>query len=128
MVFMVILPLIPSALGNLLLPMQLGAKDVAFPRLNLLSYYIYIAGAFLALATLFLNRVDTGWTFYTPYSIRTGGSTILVLVGAFVMGFAAILTAMNFIVTVHKLRAPGLTWKRLPLFICRVAFHNRGKQ
>ena len=117
MVFMVILPLIPSALGNLLLPMQLGAKDVAFPRLNLLSYYIYIAGAFLALATLFLNRVDTGWTFYTPYSIRTGGSTILVLVGAFVMGFAAILTAMNFIVTVHKLRAPGLTWKRLPLFI-----------
>ena len=117
MVFMVILPLIPSALGNMLVPMQLGAKDVAFPRLNLLSYYIFMAGALLAALTLFIGRVDTGWTFYTPYSIRSGGSTILVLSGAFLMGFAAILTALNFIVTVHKLRAPGLTWGRLPLFI-----------
>ncbi|MBC61201.1 MAG: cytochrome c oxidase subunit I [Zetaproteobacteria bacterium] len=117
MVFMVILPLIPSALGNILLPMQLGTKDVAFPRLNLLSYYVYMLGAILALLTLFFSGLDTGWTFYTPYSIRTGTSTILVLAGAFVMGFAAILTALNFIVTVHKLRAPGLTWGRLPLFI-----------
>lgn len=117
MVFMVVLPLIPSALGNMILPMQLGAKDVAFPRLNLLSYYVFMAGAFLAAITLFLGKVDTGWTFYTPYSIRTGGAAILVLCGAFLMGFAAILTALNFIVTVHKLRAPGLTWGRLPLFI-----------
>ena len=117
MVFMVILPLIPSAMGNLLLPMQLGAKDVAFPRLNLLSYYVYMAGALFALTTLLFNGVDTGWTFYTPYSIRTSSSAMLVLVGAFIMGFAAILTALNFIVTVHKMRAPGLTWGRLPLFI-----------
>jgi cytochrome c oxidase subunit I len=117
MVFMVILPLIPSAIGNMVLPMQLGAKDVAFPRLNLASYYIFMAGAFLAAATLFLSGVDTGWTFYTPYSIRSGGATVLVLAGAFLMGFAAILTALNFIVTVHKLRAPGLTWGKLPLFI-----------
>ncbi len=117
MTFMVILPLIPSAIGNIILPMQLGARDVAFPRLNLISYYVYMSGALLAVITLFVGRVDTGWTFYTPYSIRTGGATILVLAGAFLMGFAAILTALNFIVTVHKLRAPGLTWTKLPLFV-----------
>ena len=117
MVFMVILPLIPSALGNLVLPMHCGAKDVAFPRLNLLSYYLFMAGALLAAATLFGSGIDTGWTFYAPYSIRTGTSTIMVVTGAFLMGFGAILTALNFIVTVHKLRAKGLTWGRLPLFV-----------
>lgn len=117
MVFMVILPLIPSALGNMLVPMQLGAKDVAFPRLNLLSYYLFMLGAILAIITLFTNGVDTGWTFYAPYSIRTSTSTILVVSGAFIMGFSGILTALNFITTVHKLRAKGLTWGRLPLFI-----------
>ena len=117
MVFMVIIPLVPGALGNLVLPIMLGAKDVAFPRLNLASYYIFLAGALIAASTLFLNGVDTGWTFYTPYSIRTGTSAIFVLFGAFVMGFAGIFTGINFIVTIHKLRAPGLTWGRLPLFV-----------
>lgn len=117
MVFMVILPMIPSAIGNMVLPMQLGAPDVAFPRLNLLSYYLFVFGALFAIATLFTGGVDTGWTFYAPYSIRTSTSTIMVVTGAFIMGFSAILTALNFITTVHKLRAPGLTWGRLPLFV-----------
>jgi cytochrome c oxidase subunit 1 len=117
MVFMVIIPLIPAAIGNFVLPMMLGAKDVAFPRWNLFSYYIYVLGATIAASTLFLKGVDTGWTFYTPYSIRTSGSTTLVLLGAFIMGFSSILTGLNFIVTIHKLRCPGLTWDRLPLFL-----------
>ena len=117
MVFMVVIPLIPAAIGNFVLPMQLGAKDVAFPRWNLTSYYIYLGGATLAASTLFLKGVDTGWTFYAPYSIRTNSSTTLVLLGAFIMGFSSILTGLNFIVTIHKLRAPGLSWDRLPLFV-----------
>lgn len=117
MVFMVIIPLIPAALGNIFLPMMIGAKDVAFPRLNLLSYYIYISGALLASATLFVHQVDTGWTFYAPYSIKTGTSTSMVLLAAFIMGFSSILTGLNFIVSIHKLRAPGLTFGRLPLFL-----------
>lgn len=116
MVFLVIIPAIPAALGNFILPMMLGAKDVAFPRLNLASYYIYMIGAAFACSALFLNGVDTGWTFYTPYSIRSGTSVIFVVFGAFVAGFSSILTGLNFIVTIHKLRAPGLTWNRLPLF------------
>jgi len=116
MVFMVIIPAIPAALGNFLLPILVGAKDVAFPRLNLASYYVFMAGALFAATSLFVNQVDTGWTFYTPYSIRTSTSVILVLTGAFIMGFSSILTGLNFIVTIHKLRAPGLSWSRLPLF------------
>ncbi len=117
MVFMVIIPLIPAAIGNFILPMQIGAKDVAFPRWNLVSFYVYILGATIASSTLFLKGVDTGWTFYAPYSIKTGSSATLVLLGAFIMGFSSILTGLNFIVTIHKLRAPGLTWDRLPLFL-----------
>jgi cytochrome c oxidase subunit 1 len=117
MVFMVIIPLIPAAIGNFILPMQIGAKDVAFPRWNLVSFYVYILGATIASSTLFLKGVDTGWTFYAPYSIKTSSSTTLVLLGAFIMGFSSILTGLNFIVTIHKLRAPGLTWDRLPLFL-----------
>ncbi|MEN9722049.1 MAG: cytochrome c oxidase subunit [Pseudomonadota bacterium] len=117
MVFMVIIPAIPAALGNFVLPMMVGAKDVAFPRLNLASYYIYVLGALIATSALFYGGADTGWTFYTPYSIRTSGAVIAVVFGAFVMGFSSILTGLNFIVTIHKLRAPGLTWARLPLFI-----------
>ena len=117
MVFMVVIPAIPGALGNFILPIMLGAKDVAFPRLNLFSYYIYMAGAAFACSALFLNGADTGWTFYTPYSIRTSGTVISVVFGAFIMGFSSILTGLNFIITVHKLRAPGLTFGRLPLFI-----------
>lgn len=115
MVFLVIIPAIPGAIGNFVLPMMCGAKDVAFPRLNLASYYIYLFGAIFATLALFLGGVDTGWTFYTPYSIRTSGPVILVLLGAFIAGFASILTGLNFIVTLHKLRAPGQTWSRLPL-------------
>lgn len=116
MVFLVIIPAVPGALGNFVLPMMCGAKDVAFPRLNLLSYYLYLTGAMFATGALFFKGVDTGWTFYTPYSIRTSTSVIMVVFGAFVAGFASILTGLNFIVTIHKLRAPGLTWSRLPLF------------
>ncbi len=117
MVFLFIIPSIPAALGNFLLPMMLGAKDVAFPRLNLASFYIYSVGAIFALISLAVNPIDTGWTFYTPYSIQTGSAVILITLGVFIMGFSSILTGMNFIVTIHKLRAPGLTWGKLPLFI-----------
>ncbi|MFL5814381.1 MAG: cytochrome c oxidase subunit I [Bdellovibrionia bacterium] len=117
MVFLVVIPAIPGAIGNFVLPMMLGAKDVAFPKLNLASYYIFMAGAIFAMAALFFNGADTGWTFYTPYSIRTNTTVILVLTGAFIAGFSSILTALNFIVTIHKLRAPGLSWSRLPLFV-----------
>lgn len=117
MVFLVIIPIVPAAIGNFVLPMMLGAKDVAFPRLNLASYYIFMLGAAFALTSLFAGGVDTGWTFYTPYSIRTSGGVIFVLMGAFIAGFSSILTGLNFIITIHKLRAPGLTWQRLPLFV-----------
>jgi cytochrome c oxidase subunit 1 len=116
MVFFVIIPAIPGMLGNFILPILVGAKDVVFPRLNLASYYIYLAGALFAISALFLRGADTGWTFYTPYSIRTNTTVILVLTGVFIGGFSSILTALNFMVTIHKLRAPGLTWSRLPLF------------
>ena len=116
MVFLVVVPAIPGALGNFILPMMVGAKDVAFPRLNLASYYLYLLGAAVALMSLFHHGVDTGWTFYTPYSIRSNSGVIFVVLGAFIAGFSSILTALNFIVTIHKLRAPGLSWSRLPLF------------
>jgi cytochrome c oxidase subunit 1 len=117
MVFLVIIPAIPASIGNFVLPMMLGAKDVAFPKLNLASYYIYLAGAALAVISLLAGGADTGWTFYTPYSIRTSKAVIWVLSGAFVAGFSSILTGLNFIVTIQKLRAPGLTWNRLPLLL-----------
>lgn len=118
MVFMFIIPSIPAALGNFFLPLMLGAKDVAFPRLNLASYYIFLGGAGLALgAILFGSGVDTGWTFYTPYSIKTGTNVVLVVMAVFVMGFSSIFTGLNFIATIHKLRAPGMTFHRMPLFI-----------
>ncbi len=117
MVFMVIIPGIPAFLGNFFLPIMIGAKDVAFPKLNLLSWYCLMAGAIIALCSLFFGGVDTGWTFYTPYSIKTTSGTIAVVLGAFVMGFSSILTGVNFIATVHKLRAPGMTMTRMPLFV-----------
>jgi cytochrome c oxidase subunit 1 len=117
MVFLVIIPAIPGALGNFIMPIMLGAKDVAFPRLNLASFWIYVAGAVFATSALFLKGADTGWTFYTPYSIRTNSTVILVLTGAFIAGCSSILTGLNFIVTIHKLRAPGQSWSRLPLFV-----------
>jgi cytochrome c oxidase subunit 1 len=117
MVFLFIIPGIPGALGNFCLPLMLGAKDVAFPRLNLASFWIYGLGAIFALYSIATNAVDTGWTFYTPYSQTTGTSVIAMTLGAFILGFSSILTGVNFIATIHKLRAPGLHWKRLPLFV-----------
>jgi len=97
--------------------MQLGAKDVAFPRLNLMSYYVYMIGALIAVYSIISSSVDTGWTFYTPYSTDTDTAVIPMVLGVFVMGFSSILTGVNFVTTVHKLRAPGLTWGRMPLFV-----------
>jgi cytochrome c oxidase subunit 1 len=117
MVFMVIIPGIPAILGNFFLPLHIGAKDVAFPRLNLLSWYVFMAGALLAASTFITTKIDTGWTFYTPYSIKTGTAVVTMVLAAFIMGMSSILTGLNFIVTVHKLRAPGMTMSRIPLFV-----------
>ncbi|MEZ4451163.1 MAG: cytochrome c oxidase subunit I [Nannocystaceae bacterium] len=117
MVFLFIIPATPAALGNILLPLMLGAKDVAFPRLNLLSFWVYSVAAVMLLCTLLLGGLDTGWTFYTPYSVQTGTAATLAALGVFVAGFSSILTGVNFVVTVHKMRAPGQTWDRLPLFV-----------
>lgn len=116
MIFLFIVPGIPATMGNFLIPLMIGAKDVAFPRLNLLSYYVYVAGALMALVSL-LHPIDTGWTFYAPYSLQSSTSVIWMTGAAFVLGFSSILTGLNFIVTIHKLRAPGMTWNRLPVFI-----------
>jgi cytochrome c oxidase subunit 1 len=125
MVFLFIIPSIPAALGNIMLPIQLGTKDVAFPKLNLLSFYIYVFGACFGLYSMVHGGVDTGWTFYTPYSssdpahggVGSATSVIPMTLAAFIMGFSSILTGVNFIATVHKMRAPGMTWRRLPLFV-----------
>jgi cytochrome c oxidase subunit 1 len=117
MIFLFMIPAIPSGFGNFFLPIMLGAKDVAFPRLNLLSWYIYLAGAAIAVYGMINGGTDTGWTFYTPYSTTTATKVVPVLLGAFVMGFSSILTGLNFIVTTHTMRAPGLTWDRMPLFV-----------
>ena len=117
MIFLVLIPGIPSALGNFVLPIMLGAKDVAFPRLNLWSYYLYVLGAVFALASIVLGTVDTGWTFYTPYSARTPTAVITLVFGVFLLGFSSIFTGLNFIVTMHKLRPTGMTWFRMPLLL-----------
>lgn len=120
MVFVVIIPLIPSTLGNFLLPLMIGAKDMAFPKLNLLGFYLYFIGSLFFIAILAFGGLDTGWTFYTPYSTQTNTAVTLAVVGAFVLGFSSVLNGVNFIVTVHKMRAPGMTWFRLPLFVWAV--------
>jgi cytochrome c oxidase subunit 1 len=118
MIFLFLIPSIPAVLGNFVLPIQLGAKDLAFPRINLLSWYLYIIGAIGLIAVIMLGGVDTGWTFYTPFSTQYSNTYVLpVTLGAFVLGFSSILTGFNFIVTVHRMRAPGLTWYRLPLMV-----------
>src|SRR6202020_1121406 len=118
MVFFFLIPSIPATFGNFLVPMMIGAKDLAFPRINLLSWYIYIAGALFALAAIVMGGVDTGWTFYTPFSTTYSNTFVITAaVGVFIAGFSSILTGLNFIVTVHKMRAPGMTWGRLPLFV-----------
>ncbi|MEZ5360726.1 MAG: cytochrome c oxidase subunit I [Candidatus Zixiibacteriota bacterium] len=117
MIFLFIIPSIPAALGNFVLPQMLGAKDVAFPRLNLASWYVYILGSLFALYSIFSKAVDTGWTFYTPYSTESQTAVISMTLGVFILGFSSIFTGMNFIVTIHKLRAPGMTWYKMPLFV-----------
>lgn len=118
MIFFFLIPSIPAVLGNFLVPLMIGAKDLAFPKLNLLSWYVYNIGGIFALYALVNGGVDTGWTFYTPYSSTYSLSNVVpVVIGAFILGFSSILTAVNFIATIHKMRAPGLTWFKLPLFI-----------
>jgi cytochrome c oxidase subunit 1 len=118
MIFFFLIPSIPAVLGNFLLPIMIGTKDLAFPRINLLSWYIYIAGATITLAAVFSGGLDTGWTFYTPYSSAASQTAVsTAAIGVFVTGFSSILTGLNFIVTVHRMRAPGMTWFRLPLFV-----------
>ena len=118
MVFFFLVPVIPTVLGNFFLPMMIGAKDLAFPRLNLLSWYLYMAGAAWTLFAVLAGGVDTGWTFYTPYSSESSHYNVtLTMVGVVIAGFSSLLTGLNFIVTVHWLRAPGLTWFRLPIFV-----------
>jgi cytochrome c oxidase subunit I len=118
MVWFFLIPSIPTTMGNFMIPLMIGAKDLAFPRLNLASWYLFIAGGALTITSLLLGGIDTGWTFYEPYStFYATGYVILAISGIFLSGFSSILTGLNFIVTVHKLRAPGMTWYRLPVFI-----------
>jgi cytochrome c oxidase subunit 1 len=117
MIFLFMIPAIPGIFGNFFMPIMVGARDVAFPKLNLLSLYLYAIGAAFAVYGMVHGGVDTGWTFYTPYSTTTITKVVPVLLGAFILGFSSILTGLNFIVTTHTLRAPGLTWMRLPLFV-----------
>ncbi len=118
MVFFFLIPAIPAVLGNFLIPIMIGAKDLAFPRINLLSWYIYIVGGTFTLWALLQGGVDTGWTFYTPYSTTFSNSYVMAVgLGIFINGFSSILTGLNFIVTIHTMRAPGMTWFRMPLFV-----------
>ena len=117
MVFLFIIPSVPAALGNFCLPLMLGAKDVAFPRLNLASFYLWLTGAIMAVCSMIFGAVDTGWTFYTPYSTSTNGTVTLMTMAVFVLGFSSIFTGINFVATVHKLRAPGMGWFEMPLFV-----------
>src|SRR2546421_5690251 len=118
MVWFFLIPSIPAVLGNFVIPMMIGARDVAFPRLNLFSWYLFVAAGALALWSRIHGGVDTGWTFYTPYSTTYSNSHVISMAaGIFVAGFSTIITGMNFMVTTHKMRAPGLTWFRLPLFV-----------
>ncbi len=119
MIFMVVIPSIPAAFGNIFLPIMIGADDVAFPRLNLLSWWLFIIGIVLALVAIFTgtNLPDTGWTFYVPFSEFTTSNITLAAVAVFIMGFSSILTGLNFVTTIHRLRMDGMTWTKLPLFV-----------
>jgi len=117
MVFFFLIPSVPAVLGNFLIPLMVGAKDLAFPRVNLLSWYLYMIGGTTALVAMITGGVDTGWTFYTPFSTTYSNTHVIgAAVGIFITGFSSILTGLNFIVTIHRMRAPGMTWRRLPLF------------
>ncbi len=119
MIFLFIIPSVPAAFGNLVLPIQIGARDVSFPRINLLSWYCYVAGALIAVIAIFSGdgAPDTGWTFYVPFSTQTHTNVSLAAFAAFMLGMSSILTGINFVTTIHRLRAAGMTWGRLPLFV-----------
>src|SRR3990172_7101379 len=119
MIFLFIIPGLAAPFGNFFLPILIGAKDVFFPRLNLLSWWLFISGGILAITSLFVagGPIDTGWTFYAPYSIRTGSNVSLAVFAVFLIGLSSILTGLNFITTIHRMRAPGMTWFRMPLFV-----------
>src|SRR5436309_15320533 len=118
MIFFFMIPAIPATLGNFFLPMMIGARDLAFPRINLLSWYLLVVGGLFSLFAMLAGGVDTGWTFYTPYSTTYSNSWVIATaLGIFIAGFSSILTGLNFIVTVHRMRAPGMTWFRMPLFV-----------
>jgi cytochrome c oxidase subunit 1 len=118
MVFFFLIPAIPAVFGNFFLPMMIGAKDLAFPKINLLSWYIYVLGAVFCLWAMIDGGVDTGWTFYTPYSTAASHTNVIpTAVGILIVGFSSILTGLNFVVTIHRMRAPGMTWFRMPLFL-----------
>ncbi|HXG11830.1 MAG TPA: cytochrome c oxidase subunit I [Gemmataceae bacterium] len=118
MIFFFLVPVIPAVLGNFFLPMMIGARDLAFPRLNLLSWYVYVSGAVITFWAMLRGGTDTGWTFYTPFSTKASHSLVVpVLIGLTIAGFSSLFTGLNFVVTVHLMRAPGLTWFRLPLFV-----------
>ena len=118
MIFVIVIPALPAIFGNFFLPILIGAKDVAFPRLNLFSYYLFLAGAILGVLSQFAGDgpPDTGWTFYVPYSAESSTNVLFALTAAFILGFSSILTGLNFIVTIHRMRAPGMGWFRMPLF------------
>jgi len=119
MIFLFIVPGIPAIFGNIVMPLMIGAKDVSFPRLNWFTFWLYILGCIIAVASLWVGNgfADTGWTFYAPYSLNTGTNVIFTLVAAFILGMASILTGLNFLVTIHRLRAPGMTFFKMPLFV-----------
>ncbi len=118
MIFLFVIPGVPAVFGNFFLPILLGARDVAFPRINLATWYFFMAGALIAVAALFTGGgpPDTGWSFYAPFSIKTGTNVTLAVFGAFILGFSSMLTGINFITTIHRMRAPGMNWFRMPLF------------
>ena len=118
MIFLFLIPSVPAFFGNFFLPIMIGTDDVAFPKVNLLSWWLYVLGGIFALLTLVVGEgpADTGWTFYAPYSVKTGTNVTLAVLAAFILGFSSILTGLNFIVTIHRLRAPGMGWFKMPLF------------
>jgi len=118
MIFLFLIPSVPAVFGNIFLPIMIGTDDVAFPKINLLSWWLYVLGGIFALSTLVVGDgpADTGWTFYAPYSVRTGTNVSLAVLAAFILGFSSILTGLNFIVTIHRLRSPKMGWFQMPLF------------
>src|SRR6202167_2784895 len=117
MIFFFLIPSIPAVLGNFLVPLMIGAKDLAFPRINLLSWYLYMIAGVIYVHCIVTGGVDTGWTFYTPFSTAFSNTRVIEAgIAIFIAGFSSILTGLNFLVTIHRMRAPGMTWSRLPLF------------